>query len=161
VRRSARSPFEADLQAVSETAKPSIRAAGTFEQETFAQAYQSKNFCVVGLGRVLVTFVLFARVKFLFAVGLGLELAKSVPVPQVKAPCVVCHDHVWEKGVSSRHHPVRCRAVACEILSSQAKELWWKMVAPVSRNSICLGDLAQPVVGWHPMLAVLFSLQAM
>jgi hypothetical protein len=75
-------------------AQPSARAAETFDQERFSQASQSKSCCVVGLDRVLVTFVLFARAKVLFAVGLGLALARFALVPQVEALCEAGHDHV-------------------------------------------------------------------
>ena len=89
MRCSARSPYEDDLLAVSEMAQPSARAAETFDQERFSQASQSKSCCVVGLDRVLVTFVLFARAKVLFAVGLDLELARFALVSQSKSSCVV------------------------------------------------------------------------
>jgi len=183
-------------------AQPSVRAAETFDQEMFSQASQSKSFCVVGLDRVLVTFVLFARAKVLFAVGLDrvlvtfvlfarakvlfavgldlelagfvlfarakvlfavgldLELARFALVSQVKALCEAGRDHVWEKGLSARHHPFQYREVACGILSSRAKRLWWRMAEPVIEGSFWLGGLVLPVVCWRPTPAVLFSLQA-
>jgi len=76
-------------------------------QEKFLQICQSMTCFVVDLGLVLVTFVLFVRVRLPSVVDLGLELAKLVLVTQVEAPFEACHDHVWERRLSGEHHPFR------------------------------------------------------
>jgi hypothetical protein len=78
-----RPPYEVDPLAVLERARSTFRAAKTSEQEMFSQACRLENSCVVGLGLVLVTFVLLVRVILLCVVGLGLELAMFVLVVRV------------------------------------------------------------------------------
>jgi hypothetical protein len=78
---------------------------------------------VVGLGLVLVTFVLFVRVKLPSVVDLCLELAKLVLVTQVEASFEVCHDPAWERRLSAQHHPFRQEWVACETYPFQQRRL--------------------------------------